>query len=808
MAFVYPDYSGNFRRKFPFNAIAIDGVNAGIDKATWEDYTEFGDGHPGWERGYYVVPTTNCVIVWWRYNGSVLHFEVMSAEPSLSIEHYVQYECATFKIQGECGLAWSDEEAIQSLFVTTGSTMFDGKVDAYFEKSWDKFDGPVTNITGSPRMQFVWPIERWVKDGISPKLLNYMDELLRYQVHRPYQWPNLANRGLTTGLKTFDGTGGCPVTPVYGLNQFGMNSWDNAHFDIIRLALIYKITRWPRALDQLIRLYFAAYHETGWKYWLPSAPQVYGESARVAGWMIAASAIVMNTLRIADSQLAGPPSPNPSAPTYTLYTRVRERVEWHIDNHWGPPSDPLSGPGPGNVNWTYEGESAKKGVYPFEHTSQTSGHIAETGYRVGFMTGVHAYGMRMLFHTWVTHGLYTPGDPLDYGYRALIMAYDCCNYADQYGYLETEFSDEECNVEGGNIVNNGPTNGLEFGDRVPLHWSKSCYFGRFKPGTVRLTVTTSQGVSVYKDTYVGGIDADHGTFVHLSGPNIPVSDSKIQFTSDGGRCSTVVLKLVEPILSATLDAKVFNWYTSSPNYGAEVLLVAFPIPDVTADAATYKYKAGGLKSGQIIYEKDGAFSLIENVWDPLLYESYTIGSYTFQFVGNVLPGSVVITAQTASGELEFTDDGLKGFTQTAGTAVTINSGSVSYDAITDSNHSSICKLSFALDLDVAITSAVVSFKVFSTLYDIPWDPSVYNRLTHTEPLSTGMFCYWPQREMESLVQGAGDPTFRYKMAEAIGAIYVNSSYYDPQIPEYHAGYISHELTIYQGADASYLYPYP
>lgn len=324
-------YSQKHFRHLPHSQVNINGVPVQeID--TWVPSI----GHAGWERGYKKQSAFPVVAQAWRYNGEILHFELLSSSDSGSCE--VTTDCLTFDLVKQSGLAWSECDRLQTLFAQPGAaSTYNNFYNSLFNGGLSAIDQVQTHDPGSSRMAFSWHAYVWSKrlgaannKAGTELMVAYMDEWLRLQVQRPYQWPNDDGTPAAPTAPTFPGApsqhSNLPgdLDVVTFENQFGQNSWNHNHFTLRQLGDIYRLYKWPRALDQMIRLYWSAMREKGWGYY--GMEKGYG-TERAFGWLMQSSAVVLQALY-------------PLAFVYPLtylarYNEVLNFTAQHLNRAWG-----------------------------------------------------------------------------------------------------------------------------------------------------------------------------------------------------------------------------------------------------------------------------------------------------------------------------------------------------------------------------------------------------------------------------------------------------------------------------------------
>ena len=434
----YPD---NQWRSLPEVGIAINGVPIDTTGMVEEDV----QAHPGWKRRYKAQPGFPIVYQEWIYNGEILRMELLSANVTTTLQHQVTFDCHECYLSAQSGLAWSAGSRLAALFADPGATTaYDsqcwtvpagGVPKPYLLGGMKGMDAPVTSETGSSRMCIsVWPPYIWTQDtGCSPTMITYMDEWCRIQVHRPYQWPDPVTGKSLALLTAVTLTTDLPIDSFGFKNSFAQNAFDHNHLTIRQLASVYLRKKWPFVLDQIFRLFWGAMHDKKYGYWKMKAAQLYGNSERLPGWLLAAAADMVRVLT-----LAGPSYNN-------RLTEVLAFASWHITNLYGPtgiysqggsgtppaknlyvPPPAINVPDPVNLD-------TSSGVYPLDIGAGASGHTF-IPYRSVFMNGIFESGAARLLVAYWALGLPLAPEPM----KLWTMAFDSVYWNDAFGWNQDD----------------------------------------------------------------------------------------------------------------------------------------------------------------------------------------------------------------------------------------------------------------------------------------------------------------------------------------------------------------------------------
>lgn len=688
------NYSAANWRQFQEGAITIDGVPLLFDNITWEDYP--GGGHPGWQRGYKRLTPLPIWLQLWRLGDEVLHFELLSEEYQLDPNadpdylgtyttgqgiHTVVVDCKPYMLWAQGGIAWSNEDRLVALFSDgAANTQYDGFYISQFSQGPDGVDEPKTSITGSPRMAFNWSPYLWsssiagVAGGKTPRAVAFMDEWLRLQVQRPYQWPSQNIRGLSGGYDLFTaapdgapppntsttvGWPGVGTNSIGGLtrNWFGQNGFNHSHLAFSQLVGIYLRYRWPRALDQAIRLYFAAYYDLGGHYWRMSPTQAYGETARFVGWMLNATGLLIRVLTVAN---AGSGAFDATIAKLLLF------LDWHVTHIYG--SGPPFGHG-----------IAGSGTYPITTASQSGGHhYTPNGFRIGFMEGILLHGMMVAWYELYSLGL--AGNSTATKLLAMIgdaspgSSGGLVTWCETSGWTRKSYVGRSLNpnITGGHIAGVFST---AFARADFATGTGQSFYARFLPGTIKVTAVVDGGVGtvVFQDLAKDGVlTQTSGTTVTASVRSVIYENGTINLTITG-----------RSITSATLDLDLFAHRYDTP-VDPNGTVDGYPTT-VFVPSSLVKITAG-------------------NVVD---ITSITGSALVGVKAPSIKPGTLVITASISgvNGPCVFNDDGLGGFVQVSGPAQTINApSSVVYGSL------AVPTPKITLDLANTILSATISYQ--------------------------------------------------------------------------------------------------
>lgn len=402
MVSVYSSYNVHQTCRTIPKKILVDGVNiAGLALTESTIRGPFSD----WRRRWAPLLGGKLIFQQWVFLGEVIHQEIISAETSVgpSQTHVVNCDCSpNIYIGASAGIGWSAGERVETLWDQGGDTSYDGQYDArMLGKTELNVDDNQTGIPSSVRRAQIWPPFMWTRQGHTKRSAAFMDEWLRLQLYRYYQWPDTdgspravsiypVGQNLTTSAinppVNPGGQYGGGTNPWTGLTSstggvgptLGWGGHNLLHFTVRQLACIYYRTGWPRAVDQFTRCLFSAIHTKYESYWEPKANQQYGDVPRVVGWMFQAFADGLELYHTLGVEYANE------------FNKVLAIARWHVDYLYGG----------GPSTWVYDNVLNKypASQYPVVTFSSSGGHISTTfGFRIPWMEAVIATGLARLW---------------------------------------------------------------------------------------------------------------------------------------------------------------------------------------------------------------------------------------------------------------------------------------------------------------------------------------------------------------------------------------------------------------------------
>jgi len=261
-------------------------------------------GCPYWYRSHWSSPDATIVRWWYMPEGTSLGYQaalvdVFNRRADAPLELVVDgVPDRVWPLSGRAFSSGPPESVVGNVSAGSG----DGEIAKLLAK--DPIDYPETGEHGSPRNFEFDPIEIHARrdGGLSPVALEYFDKWAAFQVRRPVQ----SRDGFGLPL-AFAGEGRSlrAPAPKYGVSPFPgvefLEPHDNQHFTIERLAAIFRTTRSPRALDQLVATLLHAL-DTEF-YWQPPFPTKWGLAPRSPARLLTACHTAFVTLALVGGPL-------------------------------------------------------------------------------------------------------------------------------------------------------------------------------------------------------------------------------------------------------------------------------------------------------------------------------------------------------------------------------------------------------------------------------------------------------------------------------------------------------------------------
>lgn len=253
-------------------------------------------GCPGWTRAHWTCPVA--VVVKWQHTDGTVLLDLFNRSATAALA--ITVDGATDNVWPLAGRAWSSKPPASVV-----GDVPKGSGDKFIAEQAARvpIDHVETGEHGSPRNFWHDPIELWAArdHGLSPTAVAYLDAWVSFQVRRPYQDADAL--GLPAAFYAEHRASTAP-SPKYGVSPFPgaeyLQAHDNQHFTVERLAAAWRLTRSPRALDQLIRCALHALDTEG--YWQPPFKGWFSFAPRSPGWMLKETHVLFDVL----AEIGGP----------------------------------------------------------------------------------------------------------------------------------------------------------------------------------------------------------------------------------------------------------------------------------------------------------------------------------------------------------------------------------------------------------------------------------------------------------------------------------------------------------------------